>query len=104
MVYGKCQLEVSVLMSPENLPRRHDIDRLRIFAMLVVFFSHCIAVFGDFPWYVENPEKNMGLTLLVGFIDIFQMPLFFLISGAGSFHALRHYSRAQYIGNRVPEG
>ncbi len=88
-------------MSPEKQSRRHDIDRLRIFAMLVVFFFHCCAPFINIDRTINNKDTSMALILLVGYMGIWQMPLFFLVSGAGSFYALSHRRAAAYIWDRV---
>jgi len=84
------------------LTRRHDIDRLRIFAILVVFFFHCLLpfVFG-LDWNIINSDKSLPLAFLALFFDTWQMPFFFLLSGAGSWYALKHRTSFAYVRDRI---
>lgn len=80
--------------------RRNDIDRLRVYAMLTVFLLHSTCPFHLLTWHVKNDERSMGFSVLLGFLDSWQMPFFFLIAGAGSFYALKNRSGSQYIWDR----
>ena len=64
--------------------RRYDIDWLRIVAMLAVFFFHCARFFGGGDWHLVNHEQSLVATLFIGLLDLWIMPLFMLLSGAGS--------------------
>ncbi|MFM7071079.1 MAG: acyltransferase family protein [Planctomycetota bacterium] len=61
--------------------RRHDLDALRGFAMLLGIGLHASLSFFPSPWPVRDPQQNGLLGLLFLAIHGFRMPLFFLISG-----------------------
>lgn len=67
--------------SPRGNARRHDLDALRAFAMLLGILLHGAMAFMPFPWVVQDTQKTPAAGLLVGVIHGFRMPLFFLMSG-----------------------
>ena len=82
--------------------RRYDIDWLRIIAMLAVFIFHCTRFFDTEAWHLKNSEQSYTLFVLVrGFIWPWVMELFFLLSGAGSWYALKSRTAAAYLFERV---
>jgi peptidoglycan/LPS O-acetylase OafA/YrhL len=62
-------------------PRRHDLDALRAFAMLLGILLHGAMAFMPFPWIVQDPQKSPAAGLIVAMIHGFRMPLFFVMSG-----------------------
>jgi len=80
--------------------RRHDIDWLRVLAMLIVFFFHCARFFDFDGWHVKNNEQHVGFMIFVAFTWLWIMPLFFLLSGAGSYFGLHRRSAGQYAVER----
>ena len=85
-------------MKPE---RRFDIDWLRVLAMLAVFLFHCARFFGGGTWHLNNAELSTTATVFIGLLDLWLMPLFFLLSGVGSWYALESRAGSQYILERV---
>jgi Predicted acyltransferases len=82
--------------------RRYDIDWLRVLAMMMVFFFHCARFFGGGGWHLKNPgEESLIATLFIGLLDLWIMPLFFLLSGAGSWYALKSRTGGQYLLERI---
>jgi len=81
--------------------RRDDIDWLRVLAMLVVFVFHCGRFFDEEDWHVKNPQTNHTVMILVRITIQWMMPLFFLLSGMSSFHALSRHKTTQYILARI---
>jgi glucans biosynthesis protein C len=68
------------------MKRIYFIDWLRIIAIMVVFIFHNSRFFDTLYWHVKNPQQSEGVLMFVGFINIWIMPLFFLLAGAaGSF-------------------
>ncbi|MHC4695719.1 MAG: acyltransferase family protein [Planctomycetota bacterium] len=61
--------------------RRHDLDALRAFAMLLGIALHAALSFMDFPWVVQDRFREPAIGLFVAAIHGFRMPLFFLLSG-----------------------
>jgi hypothetical protein len=63
-------------------PRRHDLDALRAFAMLLGIALHgAIPYAPGFPWAIQDSQTSEAFLLLFMIIHGFRMPLFFLISG-----------------------
>ena len=82
-------------------PRRYDIDRLRVLAMLGVFFFHNARFFDALPWHVKNAEKSDAAFVFVGFLSLWIMPLMMLLAGAGSWFALRSHTAGAYVRERA---
>ena len=82
--------------------RRYDLDWLRVLAMIMVFLFHCARFFGGGGWHLKNPgEESLIATLFIGMLDLWIMPLLFLLSGAGSWYALKSRTGGQYLLERV---
>lgn len=91
-------------MKPEQnitSERRYFIDWLRILLIISVFFFHVGMVFVPWEWHVKNNVLYEGaLTILMSFLHTWRMPLLFMISGAGTFLALRSISPVGYLVER----
>ena len=62
--------------------RRHDLDALRAFAMLLGIALHAAIPYAPgFPWALRDSQSSELFALLFMAIHGFRMPLFFLISG-----------------------
>jgi peptidoglycan/LPS O-acetylase OafA/YrhL len=70
-----------LLAGPPSDVRRHDLDALRAFAMLLGIVLHAALSFIDIPWPVRDTVRAPSLGLAVSAIHGFRMPLFFLLSG-----------------------
>ena len=81
--------------------RRYDMDWLRVGAMLAVFLFHCARFFGGGQWHLNNAEESMVAHLFIALLDLWMMPLFFLLSGAGSWYALKSRTGGKYLLERV---
>lgn len=67
--------------APAASARRHDLDALRAFAMLLGIVLHGAMAFMPFPWIVQDPQQSPVAPLIMGVIHGFRMPLFFVMSG-----------------------
>jgi glucan biosynthesis protein C len=81
--------------------RRFDIDWLRTVTMLIIFFFHNARFFDNLDWHLKNSDKSFGFTVFVGFLAQWIMPMFFLLSGAGSWFALEFKNSKHYLLERV---
>ena len=81
--------------------RRYDIDWLRIFVVLSLIPFHTARIF-DFwePNYVKNADLSAGLSFLIAFLAVWNMPLLFLLAGSASGYALEFRSGAAYLKER----
>lgn len=84
----------------QNQERRYDIDWIRIFATLAVFFFHNARFFDSIDWHIKNAESSEAMFIMVAFLHAWIMPLFFLISGAGSWLGLERRNWRQYLLDR----
>ena len=81
--------------------RRHDIDWLRLLAVGLLFPFHTARIFdvwGNF--YAKNDQLSNALTYLLGYLNQWHMPLFFLLAGASTWFALRFRSGGRYVKER----
>jgi len=70
--------------------------------MFGIFFFHnarFFDVFGD--WHVRNATTDLGASFVVAFMSLWIMPLFFLVSGAGTYYALNVRKTGQFIRDRI---
>jgi glucan biosynthesis protein C len=81
--------------------RRYDIDWLRVLATLTIFLFHCARFFDTTGWHLKNPQRSKFATQFVILLALWEMPLFFLLSGVGSWYALKSRDGGQYIFERV---
>ena len=84
-----------------NPDRRHDLDWLRLIAILILLFYHTGMLFNPWDWHIKNDETSAGFTYWMVWLHYWRMPLLLFISGAGTFLAMRKRSPAQYAGERV---
>jgi peptidoglycan/LPS O-acetylase OafA/YrhL len=88
--------------TPDAKPARlHYLDWLRVLAILGVFLFHAVHPFDMFPWEIKNAEKSIAATLFIVFLAPWGMPLFFFLSGGGSWFALQRRTGRQFINERV---
>jgi len=80
--------------------RLHYIDWLRVLAMLSIFLFHNMRFFDFYPWHVNNPETSLGSSIFVSFFNQWMMPLFFILSGASVYYALRFRTAGGFIKER----
>lgn len=64
-----------------GIARRHDLDALRAFAMLLGIALHAALSYTGFPWAVQDTRTHEGFVWLFAAIHGFRMPLFILVSG-----------------------
>jgi len=84
-----------------DLRRRNDIDWLRVFAMLIIFLFHCARFFNDEDWHVKNNVTDYGMSVFVAVLNQWIMPLFFMLSALGTWHALRRRTAGHFLRERV---
>jgi fucose 4-O-acetylase-like acetyltransferase len=86
----------------ETKTRRHDIDWLRIAAVLLLIPYHTARVFNwEEDFYIKNVPTDVPSQRFIDFVGPWHMSLLFLLAGAASWFAFRHRSGRQYAGERV---
>ncbi len=81
--------------------RRYDLDWLRVFGVLGVFFFHSMHFFDPGDWSVKNPTTYPWVDSLMSLLALWMMPLMFVISGASVFYASRKGSAAGFTRDKV---
>jgi len=81
--------------------RRYDIDWLRVLVMLAVFFFHCNRFFAGGTWHLINDTQSIASLVFLSLLEMWFMPLFCLLSGVGSWYALKSRTNAQYLWERI---
>lgn len=82
--------------------RQYYIDWLRILLIISVFLFHLGMIFNTWEWHVKNNILYGGLLRQVMiFLHNWRMPLLFMISGAGTWYALKNISPGRYLLERV---
>jgi glucans biosynthesis protein C len=69
--------------------RRHELDWLRVFAILVLLFFHTGRIFDTDTWHIKNNEVSENFSYWMPFLHTWRMPLLLFISGAGSYFAFK---------------
>lgn len=83
--------------------RRHDLDRLRILAVLLLFVFHTARIFDvDEAFYAKNSQTSQWLTWgVVQFLNPWHMPLLFVLAGAATWFALGFRTPSTYARERT---
>jgi glucans biosynthesis protein C len=82
--------------------RLYYLDWLRVLAIIGVFLFHNARFYDSHSdWHVKNASLNAGASFVVGFMGQWIMPLFFLISGAGTYYALKSRRVSQFLQDRA---
>jgi len=80
--------------------RKHYIDWLRVLAFGLLFVFHSWRPFDHFPWHIKNEEQNFIFDMLTMFTHGWRMFLIFLVSGAGTWFAMRSRKKA-FVMDRI---
>jgi glucan biosynthesis protein C len=81
--------------------RHYDIDWLRALGMGGIFLFHNARFFNDEDWHVKNNQLDFGMSVFVGILNQFIMPLFFVLSAYAIYYALLHRSNQAFLRERV---
>jgi glucan biosynthesis protein C len=88
-------------METKSVQRRYDLDWLRVLAILSVFVYHSTRFFNLGDWHVKNPITYTGVQAFESFMEIWMMPLIFLISGASIFYAMDKGGAGKFFKDKV---
>lgn len=75
-------------------------DWLRVLATAAVVFFHCCMFFTPVEWHMKNAVHSTALFLVVAVMDLWLMPLFFLLSGMASWLSLGGRGPWRYVQER----
>lgn len=80
--------------------RRHDLDWLRLIAIIILLFFHTGMLFNPWWWHVKNNQISESFRYWMVWLHYWRMPLLLFISGAGTYMALSKRTPGQYAGER----
>ncbi len=82
--------------------RRHEVDALRVFAVLLLIVFHTGMVFTTaYSFHIKNNELSEVVRSLIDFIYQWHMPLFFFLAGMSAWYALRRRTNRQFRVERL---
>lgn len=80
--------------------RYYYLDWLRVMAFGLLFLFHSWRPFDQLPWHIKNEDQSVVFDLLTFFAHGWRMSLIFLVSGAGTYLAMRSRKGA-FITDRI---
>ncbi len=81
--------------------RLYYLDWLRVIAIGFVFLYHSDRFFDNGPWHVKSTELSIASSMFSNFVEIWIMPLFFVVSGAAVYYSLRSRTVKAFLRERV---
>jgi len=86
---------------PATTTRYYDIDWLRVFATLMIFLFHAAKPFISDLWHIKNAQVDSVLDFMAGLVDVWMMPLLFVVSGMSIALSLRSRSAGGFLQERA---
>ena len=80
--------------------RRHDLDWLRLIAIIILLFFHTGMWFNTWGWHVKNSDTTTSFNYWMVWFHFWRMPLLLFISGAGTYMALGKRTPNQFASER----
>jgi len=87
-------------MKDTRTERFYFVDWLRVIAMLAIFLYHNAKVFDFDEWHIKNTQTSLGVAVFVEILDLWMMPLFFVLSGAALYYSLKSRTASEFIKER----
>ena len=86
------------------MDRRYDIDWIRVIVLGILIFYHAWASFMPFAKSIFMPQNEdflipMGIPMSL--INIWRIPILFMISGMGIFFAMQSRNWKQMVNDRI---
>ncbi len=91
---------MSAIPNESIFARRHDLDWLRLIAIIILLFYHTGMWFNTWGWHVKNAETTISFNYWMVWLHYWRMPLLLFISGAGTYMALGKRTPKQFAGER----
>ena len=81
--------------------RQHYIDWLRVGSMFLLVFYHSGRLFDEPGWHLKNAVENQGIEIFNRVLDLWQMPMFFLVAGAAVWFSMGSRGAGAFARERV---
>jgi glucans biosynthesis protein C len=79
-------------MDTKVVSRRYDLDWIRVISILSVFVYHSCRAYNLYPWHIKNAVTSMAVSQFTRFMDLWMMPLIFVVSGAAVYLSMQQPS------------
>lgn len=100
-IKAKSMKAIDPTSNPLHPPRRHDLDWIRVLAVIALLFFHTGMLFtAEWDWHLKNAETSNLFLEWMHFMTGCRMSLLFFVSGAGTFFALGFRSPREYLRER----
>lgn len=80
--------------------RLHELDWLRVIAILILLGCHTGMIFVSWSWHIKSAETSRVLETVMAWLHYWRMPLLLFISGAGACFALGFRRPLQFLAER----
>src|SRR4051812_11962471 len=77
------------------------LDWIRVLTILIVFLFHGVRFFDSDDWHIKNSVYSPFADALLFLLKEWMMPVFFFISGASTFFALKYKSTGKFLTDRI---
>jgi glucan biosynthesis protein C len=81
--------------------RQYYIDWLRAGSMFLLVFYHTGRLFNEDNWHLKNAVQSDWIDTFLSVIDLWQMPMFFLVAGAAVWFSIGSRSAGAFAKERV---
>jgi len=94
----------ATMLRPRTAVRRHDVDWLRVSALGLLIVYHAVISFQ--PWahtihFIQNEASLEGLWPFMSMINVWRIPILFLVSGMGVCFAMERRNGKQLLKDRA---
>jgi surface polysaccharide O-acyltransferase-like enzyme len=93
-------LEMNASAAKTSTPRLYYLDWLRVIATIGIFLFHNSRAYDYGDWSIKNAQTTLGATQFVEFMNIWMMPLFFVLSGASVYYSLKSRNGGSFLKER----
>ncbi|MCP4154914.1 MAG: acyltransferase family protein [bacterium] len=80
--------------------RQYEMDWLRVFAIVILLYTHTGEMFTPGHWFLINAETSPLLEHIITWLHYWRMPLLLFISGAGTYFALGFRKPGKFLAER----
>lgn len=81
--------------------RRYDLDWLRVLVFALLIFYHIGMLFVPWDYHIKNNILYDWMQFPMWFLNQWRLPILFIISGMGSFYALKKRTGKQFLLERL---
>lgn len=80
--------------------RRHELDWIRVLVFALLILYHVGMFFVPWGWHLKNNVIYEDIRWPMIFVNRWRLPILFVISGIGTFYALRRRTGGQFVAER----